>query len=160
MVEPYEKPEHYTWAAMALRLYTHDRWSPREIVKWLRKEGADEATAARIMANVQAITEVMADAARTSGSADRAGRHSWQRAVLQRSEASSRAGGTEMEQSEASAKPGGTEMVLGGLLCVGGILGTIASYTAAGPGETYVVLGGAIIGGAILFLRGLSKRGA
>jgi len=49
-------------------------------------------------------------------------------------------------------------MLYGGLWCVGGILVTAATFSAASGGGSYVVAWGAIIFGAIQFLRGVSQR--
>lgn len=46
-------------------------------------------------------------------------------------------------------------MVIGGLWCLGGIIVTAATYSAAQGGGTYVVAWGAIAFGGIQFLRGL-----
>lgn len=43
----------------------------------------------------------------------------------------------------------------GGLWCVGGILVTVITYSAASGGGTYVVAWGAILFGAIQFFKGL-----
>ncbi len=57
------------------------------------------------------------------------------------------------------AKKSGTgDMVIGGLVCVIGIVITVASYTSASNdphGGTYVVAWGAILFGGIQFCRGI-----
>jgi len=49
------------------------------------------------------------------------------------------------------------DMLFGALWCVGGIIVTAATYSAASGGGRYVVAWGAIIFGAIQFFRGLAK---
>jgi len=49
------------------------------------------------------------------------------------------------------------DLVFGGIWCIGGIIVTAASYSAAGGGGSYVIAYGAIIIGAIQFIRGLSR---
>lgn len=49
---------------------------------------------------------------------------------------------------------GARNMLVGGLWCVGGIVFTAVSYSAAGPGETYIVTWGAVLFGAAQFLKG------
>ncbi len=46
-------------------------------------------------------------------------------------------------------------MVFGALWCIGGIVVTVVTYSAAASGGTYVVAWGAIVFGAIQFFRGL-----
>ncbi|MCC6554161.1 MAG: hypothetical protein IT372_14240 [Polyangiaceae bacterium] len=48
-------------------------------------------------------------------------------------------------------------MLHGGLWCVGGLVVTAATYSAASGGGSYVIAWGAIIFGAIQFFRGLSQ---
>jgi hypothetical protein len=53
---------------------------------------------------------------------------------------------------------GSRDMVIGGLVCVVGIIITVATYSAAtsdGHGGTYVVTWGAILFGGIQFCRGI-----
>lgn len=53
---------------------------------------------------------------------------------------------------------GSRNMVIGGLICLVGIVITVATYSAASEGGgRYVVAWGAIIFGAIRFFRGLSQ---
>jgi hypothetical protein len=60
--------------------------------------------------------------------------------------------------SEAKGKAGKKNMLYGALWCVGGIVVTAATYSAASDGGgTYVVAWGAIIFGAIQFFRGLAQ---
>jgi hypothetical protein len=54
-------------------------------------------------------------------------------------------------------KAGRRNMIVGGLWCVGGILVTAITYSAASGGGTYIITWGAIIFGAIQFFRGLSQ---
>ena len=58
------------------------------------------------------------------------------------------------EKREASNK----NMLYGALWCVGGLLVTILTYSAASDGGTYVVAWGAVIFGAIQFFKGLFQR--
>ena len=51
-----------------------------------------------------------------------------------------------------------SRMLLGALLCVGGLV-TLVSCSVAAPGGTHVVAVGAIIGGAVLFSRGRLSGG-
>jgi hypothetical protein len=46
----------------------------------------------------------------------------------------------------------------GGLWCVGGIIVTAVTYSAASGGGSYVVAWGAILFGAIQFFRGLTAN--
>ena len=46
-------------------------------------------------------------------------------------------------------------MITGGIWCAGGLLITIATYTAASGGGTYIVAWGAILFGGLQFIRGL-----
>ena len=59
---------------------------------------------------------------------------------------------------EALRKAGQKNMLYGGLWCGGGLIVTLATYSAASSGGgSYVVAWGAIIFGAIQFFRGLSQ---
>ncbi|MPM24412.1 hypothetical protein SDC9_70894 [bioreactor metagenome] len=49
------------------------------------------------------------------------------------------------------------DMLFGALWCIGGIVITAATYSAASGGGTYVVAWGAIIFGAIQFFKGLAN---
>lgn len=49
-------------------------------------------------------------------------------------------------------------MLYGALWCIGGIVITVVTYSAASGGGTYVVAWGAIIFGFIQFVKGLSNR--
>ena len=53
---------------------------------------------------------------------------------------------------------GNKNMLYGALWCVGGLLVTILTYSAASDGGTYVVAWGAVIFGAIQFFKGLFQR--
>lgn len=57
-------------------------------------------------------------------------------------------------RSESNHEAGRKDMVIGGLMCVGGIIVTAASYGAAPAGGTYLVAWGAIVFGAFRFIRG------
>jgi len=62
-------------------------------------------------------------------------------------------GGRNLRKEEGSRN-----MVIGGLICVVGLVITIATYSAASEGGgRYVVAWGAIIFGAVRFFRGLSQ---
>lgn len=54
---------------------------------------------------------------------------------------------------------GSKDMIFGALWFFGGIIVTVATFSAASNGGTYVVAWGAIIFGAIQFFRGVSKAG-
>ena len=58
-------------------------------------------------------------------------------------------------RSEAIREAGKKNMLYGALWCIGGIVVTAATYSAASNGGTYVVAWGAIVFGAIQFFRGL-----
>lgn len=68
---------------------------------------------------------------------------------------------TELEEarSEALREAGKKNMLYGALWCIGGIIVTAVSYSAAtGPGGgTYIVTWGAIVVGAIQFFQGLAQ---
>ncbi|HYH05212.1 MAG TPA: hypothetical protein VEC37_19140 [Bacillota bacterium] len=49
------------------------------------------------------------------------------------------------------------DMIFGGLWCVGGLIVTVLTYSAASGGGRYVVAWGAILFGGIQFFRGYSK---
>ena len=49
------------------------------------------------------------------------------------------------------------DMLYGALWCIGGIIVTVASYSAASGGGTYIVTWGAILFGAIQFFKGLAN---
>ena len=46
-------------------------------------------------------------------------------------------------------------MLWGGLWCAGGILVTVATYSAASSGGTYLLAWGAILFGGVQFVKGL-----
>jgi hypothetical protein len=54
-----------------------------------------------------------------------------------------------------SSDDGMKQMVIGGLICIVGIVVTVGSFNAARAGGSYVVAYGAIIWGGFQFLRGL-----
>ena len=63
-------------------------------------------------------------------------------------------------RSDAVRKAGQRDMVIGGLICVIGLVVTIGSYGAAASsptGGSYVIAWGAVIFGAIQFFRGLRR---
>ncbi|KAF0241629.1 MAG: hypothetical protein FD180_4353 [Planctomycetota bacterium] len=53
--------------------------------------------------------------------------------------------------------PGVNKMKLGGLLCVGGTIASVAGAYSAEPGKTYTVWTGAIVVGAIYLIAGVSE---
>lgn len=60
-------------------------------------------------------------------------------------------------RSEDIREVGKKNMLYGALWCIGGIVVTVVSYSAASGGGTYIVAFGAIIFGAIQFFKGLSQ---
>lgn len=58
-------------------------------------------------------------------------------------------------RSEAIREAGKKNMLYGALWCIGGIVVTAVTYSAAAPGDIYVVAWGAIVFGAIQFFRGV-----
>ena len=60
---------------------------------------------------------------------------------------------TQMRQANRSVAK--KNMIYGALWCLGGLLVTVITYSAASEGGTYIVTGGAIFWGAIQFLKGL-----
>lgn len=50
------------------------------------------------------------------------------------------------------------DMLYGALWCIGGIIVTAISYSAATGGGTYIIAGGAIFWGAVQFFKGLFNR--
>jgi hypothetical protein len=54
-----------------------------------------------------------------------------------------------------------TNMMIGGFICIAGIVITLWSYSAAfaGSGGTYVITWGAVLFGAIRFFKGMSNKG-
>lgn len=53
---------------------------------------------------------------------------------------------------------GNKNMLYGSLWCIGGLLVTFLTYSAASDGGTYVIAWGAVIFGAIQFFKGLYQR--
>ncbi|MGZ6267647.1 MAG: hypothetical protein ACXWNR_03685 [Candidatus Limnocylindrales bacterium] len=51
------------------------------------------------------------------------------------------------------------DMVIGGLICAGGVVVTLATYNAAASsgGGSYIIAWGAIVFGGLRFLRGLAR---
>lgn len=62
------------------------------------------------------------------------------------------------QYKQEKREAGNKNMLYGALWCVGGLLVTILTYSAASDGGTYVVAWGAVIFGAIQFLKGLFQR--
>jgi len=60
-------------------------------------------------------------------------------------------------RSKAIKNAGQKNMLYGALWCIGGIIVTAVTFTAASGGGTYIIAWGAIIFGAIQFFRGLSQ---
>lgn len=60
-------------------------------------------------------------------------------------------------KKEAEAGQGSKNMLFGALWCIGGIVVTAATYSAASGGGTYVVAWGAIVFGAVQFFIGLGQ---
>lgn len=56
---------------------------------------------------------------------------------------------------EAKKEAGGKNMLYGALWCIGGIVVTAVTFSAASGGGTYIVAWGAIVFGAIQFFKGL-----
>ncbi|QDU50369.1 hypothetical protein [Gimesia panareensis] len=61
----------------------------------------------------------------------------------------------DQQTKEAAQK----HMMFGALWCIGGIVVTALTYSAASEGGTYVVAWGAIIFGAVQFFRGVFQSG-
>lgn len=59
------------------------------------------------------------------------------------------------EIKKANKERGKKDMLYGALWCIGGIIVTVATYSAASNGGTYIIAYGAIIWGAIQFFKGL-----
>lgn len=62
------------------------------------------------------------------------------------------------QYKQEKRETGNKNMLYGALWCVGGLLVTILTYSAASDGGTYVVAWGAVIFGAIQFFKGLFQR--
>lgn len=62
------------------------------------------------------------------------------------------------QYKQEKREAGNKNMLYGALWCVGGLLVTILTYSAASDGGTYVVAWGAVIFGAIQFCKGLFQR--
>ena len=62
------------------------------------------------------------------------------------------------QYKQEKREAGNKNMHYGALWCVGGLLVTILTYSAASDGGTYVVAWGAVIFGAIQFFKGLFQR--
>jgi uncharacterized membrane protein len=61
------------------------------------------------------------------------------------------------EQKEANRTAGLVKILIGGVVCILGIIATNASYSAASPGGNYTLFYGAIIMGGLFFLWGLAQ---
>ena len=62
------------------------------------------------------------------------------------------------QYNKEKKEAGNKNMMYGALWCVGGILVTVLTYSAASDGGTYVIAWGAVIFGAIQFFKGLYQR--
>ena len=62
------------------------------------------------------------------------------------------------QYNKEKKEAGNKNMLYGALWCVGGILVTVLTYSAASNGGTYVVAWGAVIFGAIQFFKGVFQR--
>jgi hypothetical protein len=62
-----------------------------------------------------------------------------------------------MHKGVRQGSAGSADMVLGALICLGGILISTISYSAASGGGTYVVATGAIVFGMIRFFKGVAS---
>ena len=62
------------------------------------------------------------------------------------------------QYKQEKREAGNKNMLYGALWCVGGLLVTILTYSAASDGGTYFVAWGAVIFGAIRFFKGLFQR--
>ena len=62
------------------------------------------------------------------------------------------------QYKQKKREAGNKNMLYGALWCVGGLLVTILTYSAASDGGTYVVAWGAVIFGAIQFFKGVFQR--
>lgn len=60
-------------------------------------------------------------------------------------------------RSEAIREAGKKNMLYGALWCIGGIVVTAVTYSAASGGGTYIVTWGAIVFGTIQFFRGRAQ---
>ena len=75
-------------------------------------------------------------------------------------EAAAQAQNIVYQRAQTKKKKAASNVTWGALLCVGGLVVTIGTLSAASSGGgTYVVWWGAILWGAVLFLSGLSQRG-
>lgn len=63
----------------------------------------------------------------------------------------------EKQKKVAVSERARKDMLYGALWCVGGIIVTAATYSAASGGGRYVIAWGAIIFGAIQFFKGVAK---
>ena len=62
------------------------------------------------------------------------------------------------QYNKEKKEAGNKNILYGALWCVGGILVTVLTYSAASNGGTYVVAWGAVIFGAIQFFKGVFLR--
>lgn len=61
------------------------------------------------------------------------------------------------QASPQTIVPGRANMIIGGLICVVGLIVTLGTYNIASPGGHFIVAWGAIVFGAIQFFRGVSE---
>ena len=73
-------------------------------------------------------------------------------------EAKARRLGASGIDTEGKVRAANWEMVIGGLIAVGGIIGTVYTFVAAEPGGTFYVFWGAIVIGTVGFFKGLAKN--
>lgn len=76
---------------------------------------------------------------------------------IERSTATIVVGKLTSAQTNVHKEEGTRNMMIGGLICLGGIVITAATYSAASGGGSYVVAWGAILFGAIRFFKGLGQ---
>lgn len=62
------------------------------------------------------------------------------------------------QYKQEKKEAGNKNMLYGALWCIGGLLVTFLTYSAASNGGTYVVAWGAVVFGAIQFFRGVFQR--
>lgn len=62
------------------------------------------------------------------------------------------------QYKQEKKEAGNKNMLCGALWCIGGLLVTFLTYSAASNGGTYVVAWGAVVFGAIQFFKGVSQR--
>lgn len=62
------------------------------------------------------------------------------------------------QYKQEKKEAGNKNMLYGALWCIGGLLVTFLTYSAASNGGTYVVAWGAVVFGAIQFFKGVFQR--